>query len=268
MTYRKIAGFTSGRTDLPILQRDALIDAGTVGLFDFAHGWGFPRMASPVAAGENLVNYVRGGAVAANGPVERPWAITSGISVNGGSGSTKVNLPASWQFPANMSRMAVGFFAKISTSNINNAGNAQVIGCRSASGNQWGLFLNYANNAYTGVAVLTFNGSAFNMTGVIPTDGLVHHYVPEFIATGTQYSVRLWIDGVLVYSSAAQSYGGSIVQPGAVPAIGYFYNNASSTVAAGFSISRIWLQDLSAVGSKTLAAMIAQDRAENAARFS
>ena len=268
MKFEKIPGFHSGRTDLPIAQRHKLIDSGTVGLFRATHAWGYPAMASPVPAGGNLINYVRGGAPIVNGPNDRLWSASSGVNIPSGSKTASLALPASWQMPANMSHYAIGFFAKISTGGIGGADNAQVMGLRSATGRQWGLHLKYSNNAYTGVAVLTFNGSEFNMTNVLPTDGSMHHYAIEFIANGVTYGVKFWIDGTLAYTSNEQSYSGSILQPGATPAIGYFYNVASSTMTAGFSIPWIWMQNLAAPGSKTLAQMITQDRAINGGNFS
>jgi hypothetical protein len=275
--YRKVTGLRTGRTDLPVIQRDAIIDAGTVAVFDFCHGWGYPEMVSPVAGGKSLQNYVRGGAPAVNGAADKTWSVNSGIRIPNGDSTQKVSLPAAMVIPANYTHFALGFFAKIDAvpTTGNGTRTAQVIGCRGATaGSQYGFNLQITSGGITNVQI-TLNGKNFSPAPAdisYPNDGLMHHYVMEYVETGpTTMVAQLYIDGVLVYVSAGQAVtSGSFVQPdsGTLPAFGR-YAPASGTVSAmGVMMARVWLQNLAMAGSKTITQMIAQDRAQNASRFS
>lgn len=274
MAYRILPGFSSGRTDIPPVQRDALIDAGTIGLFDFGHGWGYPAMTSPVAAAAPFKNYVRGKADIANDGTAKTW--TGGrLAFTQRLVSSAVPLPLDWRLPTSTTHFALGFFARFPTTGPalgSGTLDSEVVGCWGNAGRQYALFLKFdGSNGNFVSAHMTMNGSAFNVTAGFPTDGLSHHFAMEYtLLTPTTWNARLYVDGVLTYTSVTVTgASGLLVDGGAnVPAIGTFYvTNTNSYTSAIFSIGRIWLQDLAVAGSKTLAAMIAQDRAAHSARF-
>jgi hypothetical protein len=274
MAYRILPGFSSGRTDLPKVQRDALIDDGTLGLFDFNHGWGYAAMATPVAASAPFRNYVRGGADIANNGTAKTW--TSGkVNFTTRAMNNLIALPNTWRLPTTATHFAIGFIASVAmTGPALGSGtlNGEIFGCWGATGRQYAMYTAYdgATGAVSAVFV-TMNGIPFNVTTGFPTDGAKHHFAIEYnLLTASTWNMVLYVDGVITYTSATQTgSNGTFIDGGAnVPAIGtYYVTGTNSYTTALFSIGRIWLQDLSAAGSKTLAAMIAQDITANSNRF-
>lgn len=267
--YQQIAAAT-GRTDLPIIYRDQLIDPGCLSLIEFGHGWGYAAQASPIAAGTVLRNYHRSGnTVAINGtPV---WSgrcmVLAGVSTIG-------LLGAEWLLASTVTHFAIGGFWKMPTSGYlvsgTGTGAASLFGWAQANGanGQYGVRVNY--NRATGVAqnvYLLANNSLVDVTPVWPADGAIHHFAMEMERiTPTTFQIRLYVDGLLVFTSSALAWSGSLVVPGTgVPTIGAFVPTYIDTKGA---IGRLWLWNLSNAGSKSIGELIAADIAQNAGRFS
>jgi hypothetical protein len=262
-------GISTGRTDVGILYRDQLIDPGCISLLDFNHKWGYAAMATPVAANTNMRNYRRSGNVAI---VAGTPAWSGGMLIISGA-ATQVALGTEWKLPSTCSHFAIGGFMKVPLSGftINGTGTtyASLFGWSQTNGSntQYGLRALYdkatglANNIY-----LSMNGVVVDIKSVIPTDGLVHHYAFEMYAnTSNTFQIKVYIDGILVYTSTAQTWSGSLVVPSSsAPYIGAYGNNTDAKGAVG----RLWLWDLTVAGSKTITDLIIADITQNPSRFS
>ncbi|NKJ43184.1 hypothetical protein [Novosphingobium sp. SG720] len=269
---RQYAELHTNNPAYKVLQRDKIIDEGTIGLFDFGYKWGYAARVSPVVGGTSFANFVKGGAPAVNGPLAKAWAGNQ-IAFPMGHASANVALPAAWKMPAGASHFAIGFLGKVATSGYPTGAagtqNALILGCRAGGNAQYQFYFQYDKT--TGAmtrAFLGFNLQLFDITAFMPTDGLEHHFAIEFeVITASTWQARFWVDNAIKYTSPPQAWSGALNQAGAaVPAIGAYYQ-ASTYETAAFSIGRIWLQDPTIAGAKSIAAMNAADFARNFARF-
>lgn len=268
----QIVGYSSGRTDLSILQRDILVDPGCIGLYDFGHGWGYAAQATPIAANTPLRNYKRGGNTAI---VTGTPAFAGGMMVCT-TMSHLATLPAEWKLPANATHFAFGGFMKIPKTGYPISGSGAVaadfMGYLQTNGAliQWQLRGSY--NQATGVLSNLYagaNGSQFDVLSSLPADSetAVHHYAVEFLVlTSTTFQIKFYVDGSLAATSPTYTYTGSLNQPsGGVSGIGAHY---AAGLACKCSFGRVWMWDLSVVGSKSITDLITADIAQNSGRFS
>ncbi|MGC5796501.1 hypothetical protein [Sphingomonas sp. NFX23] len=255
------------------LYADELLDIvpGAIALYDFGDPWGYLAQASPIPAGTAIRSYLDAGntAIVSGAP---GW---SGNMMRLTSVAQSVALPAEWKLPTSTTRFAVGGYMTIPRSGyaINGTGTgfSSLFGWSQTNGSntQYALRVNY--DRATGLSSLIYfyaNGYAADITAAIPTDGAVHHYAFEMsVLTSTTFVVKVYVDGVLAFTSAAQTWTGSLVVPvgGTGPMLGAYYPNATDIKGA---IGRIWLWDLTATGVKTIADLNAADIAGSVGRFS
>jgi hypothetical protein len=261
---QQIAGYSSGRTDKPIIQRDALIDARCLGLYDFGRKWGYLAQASPIAAGTAIRSYKRGGntATVAGAP-----AFTGGMMLLSNVAQT-VPLPAEWRLPSTNTHFAIGGYLKIPKPGYPSGGTGTAysayIGWTATNGSNPQYNLRALYDAATGVlnnVYLSMNVSVIDITAATPNDRLAYHYAFEFVVvTSTTFQAKVYVDGALVFTSVAVAYSGALIVPSSgTPTLG---------IGAAGAIGRIWLWDLSATKSKTIGDLIAADIAANTSRFS
>ncbi|WP_179505659.1 MULTISPECIES: hypothetical protein [unclassified Sphingomonas] len=263
---QQIAGST-GRTDLPKLRRDYLIDDGCKGLFDFGRKWGYAGQASPAAAAAPIRPYRREGTPTT--VIGTPtW--TGGMMNLRGAGQ-KILLPAAdWLMTAAATSFSIGGFFKIFTSGFTplpGSGTASAdvfVACQANGANaQYRLNTLYDTSGNVTKVYLGFNGSLFDVTSVTPMDNAVHHYAISFLQVSpTTWQGFFYVDGVLVYTTPAQNYSGALVVPTSNIGLGAAY-----TASCNCAVGRIWLWDHSVAGVKAIAALLAADIAQNGGRF-
>jgi hypothetical protein len=266
---RRLVGVHTNNPDLPVLQRDPIIDAGTLGVLDFASGWAYSA-GNPGPVGARIRDLVRGA----------PDAVLQTQQAHDGKGfaflgSTaameSIALGGNWIVPADCKGFAVGIWSTIDPGGYVRAGTATVshslAGVRSAAGQyQWGVTLTVAySNSAGAVTVLTARGNNTQAIYSTPPDGALHQYVTEYevLNGGASHRVNIYIDGVKVVAGTTGTFPGTILQPGTVPVLGAV--PAGSVGAHKGRTYRAWMQRLD-VGGRTLAEIMAIDAA-NRARF-
>lgn len=254
---KQLVGVRTNDTSLPILQRDAIIDARTVGLFDAASKFAFSHEAGLVVAGSAVKDLVR------NAP---NMTLLDPINYDGKGfdfdiAKQRIALN-NWKVP-NVPHFALGVWFKPDLSGY--AASAGVMSYRhiaagGSSNYQWSInFLAVSGSIATILGIL--NGRSVSFT--LNTSEL-HQVVFEYEVVEANHIVRAYVDGKLkaVSAETAQAY----VLPDAsdLPTLGYGSTSFTSTI--GGPIYRAWLQRLDTAG-KSIADIVALDYARNRARF-
>jgi len=249
-------------------QRDEAVDAGTVALFDFAHGWGYANQANPVAAASQLRNYVRlGGSAVTDTGV--PWA--SGMAKFDTVGQS-ITLPPECRLPADCTDFVVSFWAKIPKTGYPTGGTGQKVtqlfGCASGGFIQYSVLPFY--DAATGNLAIVQLGINFEgptlPASLFPDDNAPHHYAMRWrVLSATKALLEFYIDGALRFSKADLTYEGTLAQPDRVAKLGQYWNYTPDAMRG--SIGRWTLQRLDIASSKRLADVIAADIAAGRGRF-
>jgi len=265
--FRRLVGYSSGRTDLPKLQRDSVVDDGTVGLFDFGHGWGYLAQVGPVAAGAQLRNYVRSGGIAVADTVI-PWS--TGMVKFDAIGQS-VTLPAEWKLPPSTKDFAISMTGRIPRSGYPGGGNGQksvqILGCASGGVIQYSFLVLYdaATGQLTGLQLGLNNEGPVVPSAIFPDDAVAHHFAMRWRATSAAASIiEFYIDGALRFT-AAVGYAGALSQPERPAKLGQYWTYIPDAMRG--SIGRVLLQRLDVPGSKPIGEFIAADLNAGQGRF-
>lgn len=254
---KMLSGVRTNNANLPLLQRDAMIDARTVGLFDAASRFAFAQGAGAVGMGATVKDLVRG---AADATVLDP-IIHDGKGFDFDIAKQRISLPG-WKVP-NVSHFAIGVWFKPDLGGYSNAAGLMSyrhIAAGGSSNYQWNIsFLVTSGSIATVVGIL--NGRSVSFT--LNTSQL-HQVVFEYEVIGANHVVRAYLNGELKATSpeSAQAY----VLPDAtdVPTLGY--GSTSFLATMGGPVYRAWLQRLDTAG-KSLADIMALDHSRNHPRF-
>ncbi|WP_347092588.1 hypothetical protein [Sphingomonas parapaucimobilis] len=250
-------------------QRDEAVDAGTIGLFDFGHGWGYFEQVTPMAAASQLRNYVRlGGAAVADTAV--PW---TGNMVKFDTVGQSITLPPECRLPANCTDFAVAWWGKIPKTGYPSGGSGQkagqVLGCASGGFVQYTvspLYDGATGNLNSVQLGINFEGPTVPAS-TFPDDNSAHHYLMRWrVVSATKALLEFYIDGALRFSTADLNYNGALAQPDRAPRLGQYWTNVPDALRG--SIGRIVVQRLDIAGSKRLPAMLAAEIAAGRGRFS
>ncbi len=265
---QQIAG-SSGRTDLPKLRRDFLIDDGCKAMLDFGRKWGYPAQVTPAVNNSLIRPYKRENS---NTSVITGTPTWTGGMLNFRAQNQKVGVNVlEWTVAASATNFVVGGFFKLYTTGFSQVfgsgvANADIFNACNSNGalGQYRLYSTYNPSGNRVSTLFGFNGAFFDVTSVFPFDDLVHHVAIEFRQiTPTAYQAFLYVDGAQVYASSVTTYTGSINTPTGVAGVGGAY-----TAYPNCAVGRYWLWDLTVSGSKTVTQLIAADIAQNAGRFS
>ncbi|GAM00574.1 hypothetical protein [Sphingomonas parapaucimobilis] len=266
--FRRLVGYSSGRTDLPKLQRDSVVDDGTIGLFDFGHGWGYLAQVGPVAAGAQLRNYDRDGGIAV-ADAAIPWS--GGMVKFDGLGQS-ITLPAEWKLPPSTTDFAISMTGRIPRSGYPSGGtgqkSTQILGCASGGVIQYSFLVLYdaATGQLSGLQLGLNNEGPVVPAALFPDDAAAHHYALRWRATSATASmIEFYIDGALRFT-AAVGYAGALSQPDRPAKLGQYWNFVPDAMRG--AIGRVMLQRLDVAGSKPIGELIAADLAAGQGRFS
>lgn len=266
--FRRLVGYSSGRTDLPKLQRDSVVDDGTVGLFDFGHGWGYLAQVGPVAPATSFRNYDRdGGAAVVDAAI--PW---SGGMLKFDALGQSVTLPAEWKLPADTKEFAISVTGRVPRSGYPTGGSGtkstQILGCASGGNIQYSFLVLYnaGNGALEGLQLGINTEGPVVPANLFPDDGLPHHYVMRWRVTSPTASIlEFYIDGALRFTSPV-GYAGTLAQPDRPAKLGQYWTFVPDAMRG--AIGRVLLQRLDKAGSKPIGELVAADFAAGQGRFS
>lgn len=260
---RQLVGVRANDSSLPTLQRDAIIDSRTVGLFDALSKYAYPTGAGSAPAGAPIKDLVRGApdSVVGASPITH-----DGLGFYFNMAQQAINLGANWKVP-NVNHFAFCVWLKVIPGPYVVTPLA-IMGYKDSANNryQYGMFIN-TNTGTGNMSALLFqaNGGTTQVNGNL--QDAVHQVVFEYDnSTGTPV-FKIYIDGVLVTPNTSSPGTTYPVLPGVndKPILGQ-YTGASLAGTFKGTIYRAWLQRLDTPG-EALASIVATDYANNRPRF-
>lgn len=260
---RKLVGVRTNNSALPILERDPIIDVGTLSLLDFVSRFSYPGTA-PGPSGAAVKDLVRSAPDA---------TLLSAIPYDGkafaftGNTTTveSIQLGTSWRLPAGCTHFAFGQWVVLDTAGFVRSGTATVShslgGYRSTAGQyQWGVTETVVYTSGAGVPS-GITARANNILVQVPlaglVDGALHQLVVEYEVIGGNHLVRAYVDKVLVATGPTAAYPGSILQPEGTGSV--LGSVASGAVGSHKGKTfRAWMQRLD-IGGRSLTDLMAVD---------
>lgn len=279
-TIRKLADLHTNNAAYPVIQRDQVIDAAVLDLFDFKSAYVFPNQASPIGA-QIFNSLVMGGGtasttVAANAtPPTTGGANNIGYSSRGGlmfkGDKSRLVLPASFGFGSAVTNFAVGFWYRnepitaVASQTYTTTVASFDVGITGTTGHQWRLQLAYSAGAVGNLSFDVNNQGTGFQAANSPTDfDVIHQVVLEFVAANSLMFARLYVDGALKETSRTWAFTPPLdVAAGAVPGVGALGGNSYGPV---IELYRAWAYN-PANSSRSIAAFVAQEWSLYKTRF-
>lgn len=262
---------------IPFLEKDAAIVRGvTLGLIDFSNPACLPAgysSGSLLANGASLQGLTAGAAAAVvsshNTPVIAGFdtGVTNGGLNGATSGSARIELPdANFALPVDgsVTRALIVLWAKIkNTGYLQNQGNPYVLiaGDSNSTPSSRGLFrVNLSAGGGLANAEWIILGAEAPSSALLPlVDGNLHQYAFEYIKSGSNVTVNLYVDKVQRGSRVTvnPSFGTPLANKQRLFSDGAY--NSASGIHSGNKIYRYAVHDLSSRPDLTAADMLARD---------